>query len=401
MNPLNPIDPIDPLGAVALLRRMIEIPSPSGGEQELATYLAGEMARLGLASEVDGAGNAVGRGGRGDGPLILLLGHLDTVSSQIPVRQEGSLLYGRGAVDAKGPLATMICAVAQLASLEARLVVVGAVEEETTSSRGANYLLDRYDPDSVLIGEPSGWSSVVLGYKGRIGLHYEVRRPPTHSAGPGEKATEVAVAFWNRLVAHFAEIGGARGENGEGGGGLFDRPTATLGRFEGTMEHARLDLSCRTPPGFDFPAFDRFLATIVGDARIEIDERNPAVRVERNEPTVRALTQSIRSHGGQPKFKVKTGTSDMNTVAQRWRVPLAAYGPGDSSLDHTDLEHIDLDEYRRAIEVLRDALPRLSAELQERRPPAVQEMSVPDAAVYTAAEEEELAQRLEALGYLE
>jgi [amino group carrier protein]-lysine/ornithine hydrolase len=394
---MNPVDFKDEIGAVALLRRMIEIPSPSGGEQALAAYLVDEMARLGLDSEVDGAGNAVGRGGGADGPLILLLGHLDTVASQIPVREEGTRLYGRGAVDAKGPLATMISAVARLASLDARLVVIGAVEEETPSSRGAHYLLDRYDPDAVLIGEPSGWSNVVLGYKGRIGIHYAVRRPPTHSAGPGEKATEVAVEFWNRLAAHCAESGG----NGESGGGLFDRPTVTLGRFAGTMELAELDISCRTPPGFDFPAFDRFLASIAGDARLETDDWMPAVRVERSEPTVRALTQSIRSHGGQPKLKVKTGTSDMNTVAKRWRVPLAAYGPGDSALDHTDVEHIDLDEYRRAIEVLCDALPRLSAELKERRPPAISEAPAAEAAVYTAAEEEELSQRLAALGYLE
>lgn len=381
---------MNPSDASALLRAMIEIPSPSGGEQALATFLAGEMERFGLHSFVDAVGNVVGRRGT-TGPLILLLGHLDTVSEQIPVRQEGSLLYGRGAVDAKGPLAAMICAVAQLEGIDAQLVVIGAVEEETPSSRGAHYLLDRYNPDAVLIGEPSGWSNVVVGYKGRIGIHYEVRRPPTHSAGPGEKASEVAVAFWNQLVQYFDTL--------KAGDSIFYRPTATLGQIVGDMEHARLDISCRTPPDFDFAAFDRFLTTIVGDARLEIDERTPAVVVERNEPTVRALTQSIRKANGQPKFKLKTGTSDMNTVAKQWHVPLAAYGPGDSSLDHTDEEHIDLEEYWRSIEVLRAALPRLSAELSERRAQAAPPPS--DADVYSADEEAELAKRLEALGYLE
>jgi [amino group carrier protein]-lysine/ornithine hydrolase len=385
---------MNPMQATALLRGMIEIPSPSGGEQPLATWLAGEMERLGFASQVDGAGNAVGRRGRPGAPLILLLGHLDTVPDQIPVRQEGSLLYGRGAVDAKGPLATMLCAAAQLDPVGAELVVVGAVEEETPSSRGAHYLLDRYDPAAVLIGEPSGWSNVVLGYKGRISLHYEVRRPPTHSAGPGEKATEVAVAFWNELVHHFATFSG-----GSAGDGLFHRPTATLQSFDGDMKAARLHVSCRTPPGFDFAAWDRFLETIVGDARLDIDERTPAVLVDRNEATVRTLTQSIRAHGGRPKFKLKTGTSDMNTVTKKWRVPLAAYGPGDSSLDHTAEEHVDLEEYLLAIQILRDALPLLSAELHAlaaRQTPPVEE-----ADVYTADEETELARRLEALGYME
>jgi [amino group carrier protein]-lysine/ornithine hydrolase len=387
---------MNPTEAAALLRGMIEIPSPSGGEQRLAAWLVGEMERLGFESHVDGAGNAVGRRGSPDGPLILMLGHLDTVPDQTPVKQEGSLLYGRGAVDAKGPLATMICAAAELGSIDARIVVVGAVEEEVASSRGANYILDRYDPAAVLIAEPSGWSNVVLGYKGRINLYYEVRRPPTHSAGPGEKATEVAVAFWNDLVRHFASFGG--------GDGLFHRPTAALEDFEGNMELARLHLSCRTPTGFDFAAFDRFLASIVGDARLDIDERTPAVLVDRNEPTVRTLTQSIRAHGGRPKFKLKTGTSDMNTVTKKWSVPLAAYGPGDSSLDHTDEEHVDLEEYAKAIQVMRDALPLLSAELRElaaRQAPPQQQPPMEEAGVYTADEEAELAKRLEALGYME
>jgi len=376
--------------ACALLRTMIEIPSPSGGEQTLAACLAGEMERLGYRSFVDGAGNVVGERGDPSAPMILLLGHLDTVPDQIPVRREGSRLYGRGAVDAKGPLAAMICAAAQISPQDAHWVVIGAVEEETPGSRGAHYLLDRYLPAAVLIGEPSGWSNVALGYKGRIGIHYEVRRPPTHTAGPGEKATEVAVAFWNQIVRHCESFGGE---------GLFYRPTATLERFTGDIEAAQLKISCRTPPGFDIEAFERFLAATRLDARLEIDERMPAVLVDRNEPTVRTLTQGIRAHGGQPKFKLKTGTSDMNTISKQWRVPMAAYGPGDSQLDHTADEHVDLDEYLQAIAVLRDALPRLSTELRELRARANPPAEEPGA--YTADEEAELARRLEALGYLE
>jgi [amino group carrier protein]-lysine/ornithine hydrolase len=389
---------MNPTEAAALLRGMIEIPSPSGGEERLSNWLVGEMKRLGFDSHVDGAGNAVGRRGGPDGPLILMLGHLDTVPDQIPVKQEGTLLYGRGAVDAKGPLATMICAAAELDAIDAQLVVVGAVEEEVSSSRGAHYILDRYDPAAVLIAEPSGWSNVVLGYKGRINMYYEVERPPTHSAGPGEKATEVAVAFWNELVRHFATFGGS------GGDGLFNRPTATIEGFDGNMERARLHLSCRTPTGFDFAAFDRFIQSIQGDALLDIDERMPAVLVDRNEPTVRTLTQSIRAHGGRPKFKLKTGTSDMNTVTKKWHVPLAAYGPGDSSLDHTADEHVDLEEYMKAIQVMRDALPLLSRELRElaaQKAPQPAAPAVDEGGVYTADEEAELAKRLEALGYME
>ena len=49
----------------------------------------------------------------------------------------------------------------------------------------------------------------------------------------------------------------------------------------------------------------------------------------------------------------------MNIVGPHWNCPILAYGPGDSSLDHTPDEHIDLDEYLRAIDVLTAVLERL------------------------------------------
>ena len=52
----------------------------------------------------------------------------------------------------------------------------------------------------------------------------------------------------------------------------------------------------------------------------------------------------------------------MNVVAPEWpKTPFVAYGPGDSSLDHTPDEHIDLAEYGRAIDVLTRVLVQLMA----------------------------------------
>ena len=76
----------------------------------LADYLAVAMADLGFQAHIDGVGNVIGVLERGPGPTLMLLGHLDTVPGQLPVRSEHGRLYGRGAVDAKGPLAAMICA---------------------------------------------------------------------------------------------------------------------------------------------------------------------------------------------------------------------------------------------------------------------------------------------------
>src|SRR5437764_7882666 len=147
---------------VALLRGMLEIESPSGGERPLAEYLCAEMARRGLRAHLDLAGNAVGEVGEA-GPLVVLLGHMDTAPGHVPVRREGDLLYGRGAVDAKGPLAAFICAAARLGRYAGvRLAVIGAVEEESATSCGARHVAARYRPDFCVIGEPSRWDRVTL-----------------------------------------------------------------------------------------------------------------------------------------------------------------------------------------------------------------------------------------------
>src|SRR5512145_701688 len=84
--------------------------SPSGQEREAAEWLVDRMKSLCYDEAfVDEAGNAVGV--MGSGPKqVVLLGHIDTVPGEIHVRRDARIppnesLYGRGTVDAKGPLA--------------------------------------------------------------------------------------------------------------------------------------------------------------------------------------------------------------------------------------------------------------------------------------------------------
>ncbi len=87
----------------------------------------------------------------------------------------------------------------------------------------------------------------------------------------------------------------------------------------------------------------------------------PAWGCEKNTQLVRCFLSGIRSQGGEPRFVYKTGTADLNIVAPVWKCPAVVYGPGDSALDHTPNEHIDLEDYRKAVEVLYAALEKLSS----------------------------------------
>ena len=347
---------------LTLLQELVAIPSVSGQEAEASAYLVERMREYGYQADVDEVGNAVGMIETADeeGGItrdIVLLGHIDTVPGDIPVRVEDGCLWGRGSVDAKGPLAAFVAAGAQ-ASLASgtRLIVIGAVEEEAATSKGAWHIVDKYRPEYCIIGEPSGWDAVTLGYKGRILLDYEFKQSGGHSAGPERAAAEYAVDWWNDIQAY------AAGYN-NGSKRVFDQLTPSLREIQtgsnGLSNTVRAKVGVRVPPDFNLMEFQAATRRAAGDASITEYGIVPAYQAERNSGLVRTFSAVLRQQGARPRLKLKSGTSDMNVVGPIWRCPMVAYGPGDSKLDHTPNEHMVIEDYQRAITILAGVLSQL------------------------------------------
>jgi [amino group carrier protein]-lysine/ornithine hydrolase len=341
---------------IALLTRMVEIPSLSGKEAALADFLVDVMRSLGFQTHIDEAGNAIGVLGDGHTEIVLL-GHMDTVPGVIPVRLEGGELYGRGTVDAKGALAAFIAAAAEVGPLPGkRIVVIGATEEEAASSKGARHAAKMFSPSYCIIGEPSGMRAVTLGYKGRLVLAYEAETGATHSASPEGNVLEEAVEFWNRLRRW--------ADDHNLGKRMFDCLDPALrdiqSRNDGLSEAIALRISVRIPLGLTPESVQRQVQALApASADLRFWGADPPYRAAKNTPLVRAFLAAIRAEGLDPTFKVKSGTSDMNVVGPVWNCPSVAYGPGDSGLDHTPNEHLNLREYQRAINILAEVLRAL------------------------------------------
>ena len=340
------------------LSGLVERYSPTGGELAAVQWLVLHMRDLGFAeAHIDGAGNAVGV--MGSGPRQgLLLGHIDTVRGEIPLRMEAEAFFGRGAVDAKGPLAAFVDAVAEVGPADGwQWIVVGAVDEEG-DSRGARFLLDRYRPAFVIVGEPSRWDRVTIGYKGSAWSKITIHRPMAHSASPQASACEQAVVYWLAVQAWAAEFNRERPR-------AFDQVTPSLRGWssgdDGFQCWATLHLGARLPPGLAPEDWQATLRALDQGVQLEADGfATPAYRGEKNSPLMRAFLGAIRQVGGDPSFLIKTGTADLNLVAPAWSCPAVAYGPGDSSLDHTPHEHILLPEYARARQVLASVLRKFA-----------------------------------------
>lgn len=342
-----------------LLVELVRRYSPSTQEREAVDYLVSWMAGHGFHAYRDEVGNAVGIRGAENAPnTLMLLGHIDTYPGEIPVHIEDGCLYGRGSVDAKGSLCAFADATA-IATLPDswRVVVIGALEEENITSKGAVYARECFSPTMCIIGEPSGADRITLGYKGRLVLEYTLSRPVAHTALPTPSIGELGAAFWQKIV-DWAE-GFNRGITSQ-----FDRVLPHLRSINTDTDFfhdtVRLTVSLRLPPAL--PP-DEALATVQPfaepDAILSASGPEYAYRSDRNNVLVRGMLAAIRANGGQPTFVLKTGTSDMNVVGRRWTCPIIAYGPGDSSLDHTPHEHLPLSEYEQAVRVLQTLIENL------------------------------------------
>lgn len=357
----------DPEIAERLLLDLVSTPSVSASERAAVDVFIDRAHGLGLDAEIDGAGNGIAERGPRDASIhVVLLGHIDTVPGAIPVRVSDGVLHGRGSVDAKGPLAAMLVAAARAELPDnVRVSVAAAVGEETPDSPGAHYLAERWRPDSCVIGEPSGWDGVTLGYKGRLLVEARTERACAHSAGAHASACDAVLPWWSDATE-------AVGRFNNGRRSAFERLQMSVrglhsGR-DGLRENATLKTGFRLPPGLEPETLGETLRQLAppgitlgfsGQTRAHVSGRNDAVG--------RALSGSIRACGGRPRPKHKTGTSDMNVVGPAWGCPIAAYGPGDSALDHTPDERLSLDEYRRSIDVLTGALGSIALELCERQ----------------------------------
>ncbi|QDV09201.1 Succinyl-diaminopimelate desuccinylase [Planctomycetes bacterium Poly30] len=345
---------------IGLAHEIVSIPSVSGSEARASHRLVQRLGARGFQAEVDEAGSAVGV--IGDGPVtIALVGHIDTVPGHPPVRIEDGVLFGRGSVDAKGPLVALAAGAARAVQrgAAARFVVVGCVEEEAPSSRGARHLLDVWPerfgaaPDALIIGEPSAWDGVTLGYKGYLRTSLTLETPSAHGAHDAPSAPELASDAWQRIRAAANAFAGPDAT-------LFDslmpRLLGLSSSHDGLVDRATLELALRLPEELDPEAATAWLQEFAPKASLLVRGQAKAWRGPRTSTVARAFGRAILNRGGKPRFQVKTGTADLNLLAPPWGCPSLAYGPGDAALDHTPNERVPLAELTAAAEVLTDAL---------------------------------------------
>jgi acetylornithine deacetylase len=300
---------------------------------------------------------------------LLLEAHQDTVPTDhmtidpFGARVEAGRLYGRGACDIKGGMASMLAAFARLVREKpagaANVLMACTVDEEHTFL-GVQRLVQDLRADLAVVAEPTNLQ-IVHAHKGVVRWHLHTTGRSCHSSTP--ELGRNAIYHMGRLlvaVQRFAdELRASRSDP------LLGPPTLSVGRIEGGTsvntipDRCRIEIDRRVIPGeepLEAPgALTAFLhQQLGGDFPFVAEEpwmNNRALSPQGSEELVGRLGSAIDAvRGGHQVLAVPYGT-DASTIAEAG-VPSVVFGPGDIARAHTCDEWVPLDEVEQASEIL-------------------------------------------------
>lgn len=343
---------------VELTAALVDLPSVSGAETELADAVQRALHEQAGHLEVLRNGNAVlARTRLGRPSRVVLAGHLDTVpvAGNVPHRRTGSgadlVLHGCGTVDMKGGNAVMLHLAATIPAPRHDLTFVFYDCEEIEAARNGLGRVERELPawlagDLAVVGEPSN-GVIEAGCQGSMRVRVDLagRRAHTARAWMGVNAIHAAGEVLRRLEEYsprLVEIDGCtyreglqavRIDGGVAGNVVPDECVVTVNhRFAPDRSPEEAEKHLRA-------VFDGFQLTVVDLAGGAL----PGLAA----PAAREL---VTAAGGAPVAKL--GWTDVARFAALG-IPAVNFGPGDPTLAHTREEHVPATQIRHCATVLR------------------------------------------------
>lgn len=383
---------------VELCRELIRRPSVSGEERAAAEFLRDTMEKLGYDQvEIDRYGSVLGRiHGKRPGPTVLMDGHIDTVPVEDPgawrhdpfaAQIENGRIYGRGASDMKGSVASMVLAAARFAAGAGRdfagtAAVSCSVHEECFEGISCREAADRVKPDFVIIGEATS-TTLKIGQRGRAEVVVETGGVSCHSSNP-EKGVN-AVYHMMAVIEEIRKI--VPNEHPLLGKGIleltdiksspypgasvvpslcratFDRRTLAgedeaviLGQVEQAIARARERI-----PGLEARAFlaEGREACWTGET-ISAKRYFPAWVVEEDSELVQKALAGLREAGIEAPISHFAFCTNGSHFCGEAGIPAIGYGPSLESLAHVRDEYIEIEQLTKACRGFESILRQLT-----------------------------------------
>ena len=371
---------IDTDALVDFTKRLIRIPSPSGEEASIAKVVVDEMTNVGfdrvLSDELHNVLGVVE--GRGGGRDLLLLAHMDHADvgqmndpfsgkeiDGAPLGEDGPVIYGRGACDMKGALASMVYAVESLkrsdVELTGNVYLLAFTREEQGEGEGLEYAVKNWDlkADMAVSGEATGLD-IYIGHRGSMQFKIVAKGRSCHASNPsrGINAIYQMTKILERLRSSYRmprhpTLGDAThavlGIRSYPGGETPIVPD----RCEAIVDRRYFPEETREQLEADFVAVIDELGKDVPDLEAEVrfhKDSRPYV-CDSEAEIVHVLQASREKVLGKPSalghwmFGV-----DVFAIEDRG-IPCAGMGPGKEAFAHTPEDHVSVSDLIQAAEI--------------------------------------------------
>ena len=323
-----------------LTKTLVNIPSVTGLEGEIAdflcSYLKSQDFDLQEQKIEDGRRNILATAG--SAPRVILCTHMDTVPPYFAASEDEYYIYGRGACDAKGIMASMIWAAQGLKKdglTEIGLLFVVGEETDSIGAKMANSL--NVGSDFIIVGEPTE-NKLGIGHKGVITFKMTAKGKAAHSAYPhlGESAIEKLLDALQKIrILDFGEDP------------VMGKSVVNIGTIEGGVapnviaNYASAEVSIRSAIPSE-QILNKVKAVINRKVEIEVLSQSEAQRLF----TVPDLEQVVLPYG--------TDIPHLKSFGK----PLLL-GPGSVLVAHTESEKIEKRQLFEAVKIYENMVKKL------------------------------------------
>ncbi len=349
----------DPL---AFHERAVKTPSHESPDA-MRDLVVEALCEQGVEPTVDDAGNTLAeKSGAASGPHLVLNTHLDTVPPHVPFRREGDVVYGRGACDAKGPLAALVAAFLAAEPDRGRLTLALTPDEETTSAGAAALELDG---DGYIVGEPTGLD-VCTAAKGRFEGTITIHGTNAHAADP--EAGVNAVAAGEDVLSAVRSFDRQRGPDTHA---VLGGPTLTPTVVRGgsavnqipdrcTITVDRRSVPPETAAGFETALNDHLTERTDADCAFSLTDRDTPFLEAFATPEDCDLVAALMA-AGNGEVGPFTAATEASYFAP---APTVVFGPGvltdeEGAVAHADREYVRRPAIERAATIVQSALGSL------------------------------------------
>lgn len=317
-----------------LTKSLMSIPSTSGEEEAVGFWLRDHLRSLGWNVELqpvsENQNNVIAY--LNDTPLVWFSTHMDTVPPYIPPSEDDEKIFGRGACDAKGIIASQITAAERLREDGVEDIgLLFTVEEEraSTGAKAANLHPLAAKCEFLINGEPTD-NDLAIGSKGTFRLNIKTVGKAAHSAYPemGESAIE-------KLLDILDDVRHTRLPNDD----FFGETTVNIGTIEGGM-------ALNVIP----PSAEAGLAIRLTTKREPIEDAIRAVVRDRGDIEILSASEPVKMLAVDGfEQKVVRFTTDIPHLPN-WGKPLLI-GPGSILVAHTKDEFVLKKDLETAVEL--------------------------------------------------